>query len=258
MRGVSFLLTWALTNSTSEDSTSATGWSIGNNHRSDRGAQDQGWENQSGVLKIEVNGAPRKSTARVTNVDVTSTPVYASGTYGARETIQFTVTFDRAVTVTGRPHFEFNLGGTTAEAGLVSGSGTTTLVFGYRVQMGDSDPDGISIGDQSTTIKLGGGEYIRAMGTTVDAVLTHSSLGTLRGHKVDGAMPTPGIAPGAILTATLNVHDAFGGGGNSWGVATLSASARCSSGSVLGDDDFVYQGTTLFHPPLYIRPFRTR
>ena len=251
-----FLVNLGATNSTSEDSTSATGWSIGNNHRSDRGT-NQGWGNQSGVFKIEVNGAPRKSTARVTNVDVTSTPVYAYDTYGARETIQFTVTFDRAVTVTGRPHFEFNLGGTTAEAGLVSGSGTTTLVFGYRVQMGNSDPDGISIGDQSTTIKLGSGEYIRAMGTTVDAVLTHSSLGTLRGHKVDGAMPTPGFAPGAILTATLNVHDAFGGGGQLLGCSNTVSSARCSSGSVLGDDDFVYQGTRYFIHTLYIRPFRT-
>ena len=44
----------------------------------------------------------------VTEVDVTSTPA-SDGTYGTGEMIQFTVTFDQAVTVTGTPEFEFCL-----------------------------------------------------------------------------------------------------------------------------------------------------
>ena len=45
----------------------------------------------------------------VSTVAVTSTP--ASGdTYGTGEMIQFTVTFDQDVTVTGTPEFEFCLG----------------------------------------------------------------------------------------------------------------------------------------------------
>ena len=81
----------------------------------------------------------------VTAVAVTSTP--ASGdTYGTGEMIRFTVTFDQAVTVTGTPEFNFCLGSSSSvscsagtpppalrSAALVSGSGTTALVFSYTV-----------------------------------------------------------------------------------------------------------------------------
>ena len=77
----------------------------------------------------------------VSTVDVTSMP--ASGdTYGTGEMIQFTVTFDQDVTVTGTPEFEFCLGNsdggsctdgspppTRRRAALSSGSGTTALVL---------------------------------------------------------------------------------------------------------------------------------
>ena len=88
---------------------------------------------------------------------VTSSP--ASGdTYGTDETIEFSVTFDAAVTVTGAPRFGFRLKDSgiadSADnfklAGLVAGgSGTITLRFAYTVQPGDSDNDGISIGTGS-------------------------------------------------------------------------------------------------------------
>ena len=55
------------------------------------------------------------------------------------------MTFSEAVTVTGEPHFEFTLGATTKEAALRSGSGTESLVFGYTVQSGDYDINGIRI-----------------------------------------------------------------------------------------------------------------
>ena len=52
-----FLVNMGVADSGSEDSTSATGWSIDNSHRSKR-AGSQGWELQGGIFKIEVNGAP--------------------------------------------------------------------------------------------------------------------------------------------------------------------------------------------------------
>ena len=106
----------------------------------------------------------------VSTVDVTSMP--ASGdTYGTGEMIQFTVTFDQDVTVTGTPEFEFCLGNsdggsctdgspppTRRRAALSSGSGTTVLVFSYTVVAGDMDDNGIWIGDQDRTIKLDTGD----------------------------------------------------------------------------------------------------
>ena len=145
----------------------------------------------------------------VSTVDVTSMP--ASGdTYGTGEMIQFTVTFDQDVTVTGTPEFEFCLGNsdggsctdgspppTRRRAALSSGSGTTALVFSYTVVAGEMDDNGIWIGDQDRTIKLDTGDAIRGTVGGLDAVLTHPSGGAQTGHKVNG---------GAAATA-LTVND---------------------------------------------------
>ena len=134
----------------------------------------------------------------VSTVDVTSMP--ASGdTYGTGEMIQFTVTFDQDVTVTGTPEFEFCLGNsdggsctdgspppTRRRAALSSGSGTTALVFSYTVVAGEMDDNGIWIGDQDRTIKLDTGDAIRGTVGGLDAVLTHPSGGAQTGHKVNG------------------------------------------------------------------------
>ena len=152
----------------------------------------------------------------VTDVDVTSTPAALTDTYGTGEMIQFTVTFDQSVTVTGTPEFEFCLGttstmscdaGTTPparrRAALSSGTGTTALVFGYTVVVGDVDDDGIWIGDQSRTIKLETGDTIQGTVGGLDAVLTHEEKGALSGHKVNGAAANtaPTAANNTVTTA---------------------------------------------------------
>ena len=138
----------------------------------------------SAATVVAVATAPTVST-----VDVTSMP--ASGdTYGTGEMIQFTVTFDQDVTVTGTPEFEFCLGNsdggsctdgspppTRRRAALSSGSGTTALVFSYTVVAGDMDDNGIWIGDQDRTIKIDTGDAIRGTVGGLDAVLTHPSGG---------------------------------------------------------------------------------
>ena len=174
------------------------------------------------------NTAPTVST-----VAVTSSP--ASGdTYGTGEMIQFTVTFDQAVTVVGTPEFEFCLGTTATvscdvgsspparrRAALSSGSGTTALVFSYTVVAGDMDDNGIWIGDQSRTIKLDAAGTIQGTVGGLDAVLTHAELGAKTGHKVNGATAnTPATGQpeisgtpqvGETLTAaTTGITDADG------------------------------------------------
>ena len=128
-------------------------------------------ETLTSAATATVTAAP--TAPMVTDVDVTSMP--ASGdTYGTGERIQYTVTFDQAVTVTGAPEFEFCLGTTerlhrparlprlVRRAPLLSGSGTTALVFGYTVIVGDVDDNGIWAGNQDRTIKLEGGTRSRA------------------------------------------------------------------------------------------------
>ena len=135
----------------------------------------------------------------VTDVDVTSAPASAD-TYGTSEKIEFTVTFDQAVTVTGTPEFEFCLGTTATvscdvgsspparrRAALSSGSGTTALVFRYTVMVGEVDDNGIWIGDQTRTIKLGTGVAIEGTVGGLTAVLTHAEGGAQADHKVNGA-----------------------------------------------------------------------
>ena len=134
----------------------------------------------------------------VSTVAVTSSP--ASGdTYGTGEMIQFTVTFDQDVTVTGTPEFEFCLGNSDGgsctdgsppparrRVALSSGSGTTALVFSYTVVAGDMDDNGIWIGNHDRTIKLDTGDAIRGTVGGLDAVLTHPSGGAQTGRKVNG------------------------------------------------------------------------
>ena len=151
----------------------------------------------------------------VNDVDVTSTPDSAD-TYGTGEMIQFTVTFDQAVTVTGTPEFEFCLGSSATvsctvgmpppalrSAALLSGSGTTALVFSYTVLVGDVDENGIYAGNQNDTIKLDGGDTIQGTVGGLTAVLTHAEEGEHTGHKVNGAAANtaPTAANNTVTTA---------------------------------------------------------
>ncbi len=144
-------------------------------------------------------GTGTNTAPTVNNVDVTSMPDRATS-YGTGEMIQFTVTFDQTVTVTGTPEFEFCLGSsdggsctdgspppTRRRAALSSGSGTPALVFSYSVVADDMDDDGIWFGDR--TIKLDTGDAIVGTMGGLTAVLTHPVGSTKTGHKVNVTVP---------------------------------------------------------------------
>ena len=122
-------------------------------------------------------------------------------TYGAGDWIGVWVTFNESVLVTGAPQMELNIGSATrmAQHGHLAGGRTldakvasvanATVVFGYTVQEGDSDTDGISIGTSKLT--LNGGAIQDEAGN--HAVLTHDAVSDDSGHKVDApdvAAPT--------------------------------------------------------------------
>ena len=154
-------------------------------------------------------------------VTVTSSPRTATATYGAGERIEITVTFGAPVNATTATDFVLSVDG-AKRAPLLRGSGTNQLVFGYTVEPGDEDNNGIWIGDQSRTL-VGNREgdpqngAITRVATGLAAGLTHGSLGTQSGHKVDGSLTPPNIAP--VITTTSPVETPE----NGTAVATLAA-----------------------------------
>ena len=136
-------------------------------------------------------------------VSVTSS-AGTDATYAIGDAIDITATFDEAVTVTtagtpvAGPRVAFTVGTAVKHAVYHSGSGTTALVFRYTVTEGDGDDDGISIGEDATS--LNGGTVVDAVGNAATATqLEHSALAALAGHKVDGVRPT---VTGAVVSGT--------------------------------------------------------
>lgn len=121
--------------------------------------------------------------ARVPTVSSVSVP--AGVAYNAGDTLTFVVNASEAVVVNGVPRLALDIGGHTAFANYVAGSGTSTLVFQYTVQAGDNDADGISIGALSAngaTLRDGAGN---------DMNLTLNNVGGTSAVIVDTVAPTP-------------------------------------------------------------------
>ena len=147
--------------------------------------------------------AANTTAPELTSVTVTSTPRKTTDTYGAREHIEFSMTFDAPVTVTGDPTFAFDLGGPST-ATWYAGSGTTTLRFSHAVSggsSGDEDTNGISWAENAIALN---GSTIAGTDNAVAAVLTHVAQSNLAGHKVDGRMTavTPATVTDVVVTST--------------------------------------------------------
>ena len=146
----------------------------------------------------------------IDSVAVTSTP-RADKTYAPGEVIEFTVTFDEAVTVTGAPHLVFSIAnpGQRREVNTAfdpARSSATDLVFRYTVLTTDEDTDGIEILHDVVfgggSIVLDAGESIVSQANARAASMAHSDVGRWLEHKVDGTLP-PAVVPG-VDTAFVN------------------------------------------------------
>ena len=175
--------------------------------RADNGEMKSAYSDRSDVVKT--NAEPE-----VDDVAVTSTPVLETDTYGAGERIEVSVTFSEAVNATSDTDFQLSSVGGNKLAPLVSGSGTTTLVFGYTVQSDDEDDNGIFISDEEVTLvgdrngNPQGGE-ITSVATSIPADLDHSGPGTQSDHKVDG---TRSIVSVAVTSTPRLETDTYGAG----------------------------------------------
>ena len=172
----------------------------------------------------------------LTSVMVTSTPHKTTDTYGAREHIEFSMTFDAPVTVTGDPTFAFDLGGAST-ASYYAGSGTATLRFSHAVtggSSGDLDTNGISWA--ANAIALNGGT-IAGTDNAVAAVLTHVAQSNLADHKVDGRTTavTPATVTVAVTSTPTSLADTYGFGETIVITVTVSEAVE-----VEGDPEFEF------------------
>ena len=120
---------------------------------------------------------------------VTAVGVPAAGTYGVASDLDFTLDFNKAVTVDttgGTPYIQVTLDtGGTVDAAYLSGSGSSQLTFRYVVPTGESDPNGITVG---TTLFTGGGTIRDSVGH--DAATSLAGVGNTSGVLVDSIAPT--------------------------------------------------------------------
>ncbi len=188
-----------------------------------------------------VTTATNTTAPALLSVTVTSTPRKTTDTYGAREHIEFSMTFDQPVTVTGDPTFAFDLGGPST-ATWYAGSGTTTLRFSHAVSggsSGDRDTNGISWAENA--IALNGGT-IAGTDNAVAAVLTHAAQSNLAGHKVDGRTTavTAATVTVAVTSTPTSLADTYGFGETI--VITVTASEAVE---VVGDPEFEFSLTDM-------------
>ena len=107
--------------------------------------------------------------------------------YETGETIEISVRFTRAVTVTGTPRFSLVIGARRRHATHTDyASDGDLLIFRYKVRSADRDTDGISI--PSNAIFLNGGSIKNAGDGTTDADLTHAAVPDDPTHKVDAVL----------------------------------------------------------------------
>ena len=139
---------------------------------------------------VAVSLAEAAAAPGVSSVEVTSEPG-DDDTYAIGDTIQVTVTFDQAVTVTGAPRIQLRVGGGEDEhlkwADYRTGTGADAVVFEYVVLADDFDDNGIYIA--ADELELNGGTIQSSGGT--DANLDYPLQGGQSGHNVDGVRPTP-------------------------------------------------------------------
>ena len=155
-------------------------------------------------------------------------PPALGDTYNLGETIEATLTFNKAVDVTGAPQLALGIGANTRQASYASGTGSASLRFRYTVVAADSDPDGVTI--ENGALTLNSGTIDVANGTT-DAILTLGPLAfsNAPAHKVDGAN-TPRAYIASTTPSPLR-EDHLGGATVTVGLANTTYVSGATSAS---------------------------
>ena len=141
----------------------------------------------------------------ITNV----TSLLADGTYGLGQTVSVQVTFSEVVNVTGTPQINIATGSPAiTPANYISGSGSTTLTFGYVVASGNISGD-LDYAN-TTALTLNGGTILDPAGNA--AILTLAApgaAGSLGGNK---ALVIDAQQPAVTSVTAANADGNFGVG----------------------------------------------
>ena len=141
----------------------------------------------------------------VTGVNTTET----DGSFGEGETIDITITFDEAVTVTGTPQLTLETGGSDAVVNYSSGSTTTVLTFVYTIADGEASSDLDYVGTSSLALNSG---TIKSTSTTNDAVLTLASPAASGSLGANAALVVETTNPTVTGVDTTETDGSFGEG----------------------------------------------
>ncbi|HWJ95919.1 MAG TPA: Ig-like domain-containing protein, partial [Telluria sp.] len=146
-----------------------------------------------GVLEIDnIDVDPAVAGPTVTSVTTSA----SNRTYKVGDMIEVAVNFSAAVNVTGTPKLQLETGATDRSVSYYSGSGSSTLLFRYTVQAGDTAADLDYTGTGALTLS---GGTIKSSGGA-DATLTlaapgaANSLGNSKDLVIDGLAPTLSIS----------------------------------------------------------------
>jgi hypothetical protein len=130
------------------------------------------------VEDSEVVDEPEVVIVPIENIFILNAPV--NNYYNESGSIQFTLTHNAVVAVTGTPRVAFDLGGVTKYADYQAGSGSEALSFSYNIQSGDNDVDGIEVGSSidlnSGTLKYTDNEIVLDATTDFDSISTPGVL----------------------------------------------------------------------------------
>ncbi|MYA26864.1 MAG: cell wall-binding repeat-containing protein [Acidimicrobiales bacterium] len=137
----------------------------------------------------------------ITGLRIASSPPNGGTHYGVGLAINIEVSYDEAVTVSGTPSFDFEVGTVTKTAYYDqtesdADSNGRTIVFRYTVQDGDEDADGIAAPDP----EIVGGTITdaRQNANPLPADRDHPPLGTQPAHRVETDPPEVDSAAGSV------------------------------------------------------------
>ena len=107
-------------------------------------------------------------------------------TYTQQENLDFIVNYDKSVNVntgSGTPSLLLTVGSSSLNANYISGSGSSSLLFRYTVQVGDEDTDGVEV----NTLALNGGTITNG---GVNVTLALVNIGNTDNVLVDAVAPS--------------------------------------------------------------------
>ena len=121
----------------------------------------------------------------------------ADEVYTAGDKVEVTLTFSENVNVAGTPQLTLKIGNENKTADYMKGTGSTKLVFEYKIVAGDEDTDGVSIAADQLDLNSG---TIKDR-VSNDATLTHTAITAQTAHKVDAVKPAV-TTNGLAITST--------------------------------------------------------